>query len=360
MLILIDFPDHSVRPPGTFWKGVLPVLDLPGFAIFSPSAVLILLALQFGEHEYGWRSSIVIGCLCGGAVGLVLFAFWEKRAGENAMIPLSLISKRVVWTSLIANGALFTTIYTTSYWFSVYFQTVREAEPLKAGINILPSVLTSTIFAAVGGAASTYFTVLQICTQAHHSQVGRVGYYMPFGIAGAAFVLLGHGLTTMFTPHTSTAKWAGYQILFGFGRGLAMQVGFLASQTAIKAELTTIANGLFLFAQNFGAAIFMTVASVIFTADVRKELEKRFPELDAQLIIDAGGRGIANVVPKASIPEILDVYNHGVVSVFYLLVALSAVMLAASFGMGWVDVRQKKGDENPADGEEIQSTSSGP
>lgn len=177
---------------------------------------------------------------------------------------------------------------------------------------------------------------------------------MPFGIAGAVFVLLGHGLTTLFTPHTSTGEWVGYQLLIGIGRGLAMQVGFIASQTAIESERTTIANGLFIFAQNFGGAIFLTVASVIFTADVRRELEKRFPELDAQKIIDAGGRGIENVVPMASIPGILDVYNHGVVSVFYLLVALGAVMLVASCGMEWGDVRAKKEDDSQTEVEETR------
>ncbi len=49
-----------------------------------------------------------------------------------------------------------------------------------------------------------------------------VGYVIPFAVSGLVLLGVGNGLLTTLTPHTSTGKWIGYQILLGTGRGLAM------------------------------------------------------------------------------------------------------------------------------------------
>lgn len=52
--------------------------------------------------------------------------------------------------------------------------------------------------------------------------VTRLGYYLPFGILGAAVTAVACGLISTWGPNTSTAEWIGYQILFGL-RGMALQ-----------------------------------------------------------------------------------------------------------------------------------------
>lgn len=54
--------------------------------------------------------------------------------------------------------------------------------------------------------------------------VKRLGYYLPWGIAGAALGAIGTGLMSTLNPDTSTGKWVGYQILAGVGRGAGQQV----------------------------------------------------------------------------------------------------------------------------------------
>ena len=54
--------------------------------------------------------------------------------------------------------------------------------------------------------------------------VGRQGFYLPWGIFCGVLTATGAGLVSMWTPTTSVARWIGYQIVFGAGRGAGMQV----------------------------------------------------------------------------------------------------------------------------------------
>lgn len=53
--------------------------------------------------------------------------------------------------------------------------------------------------------------------------VGKLGYYLPFGVLGGAITAVACGLISTWDPDTSTAEWVGYQILFGL-RGMALQI----------------------------------------------------------------------------------------------------------------------------------------
>jgi hypothetical protein len=54
--------------------------------------------------------------------------------------------------------------------------------------------------------------------------VGKLGYYLPFSVAGAILIAIGNGLLATLSPSTSTGKWIGYQILLGVGRGIGLQM----------------------------------------------------------------------------------------------------------------------------------------
>jgi hypothetical protein len=51
-----------------------------------------------------------------------------------------------------------------------------------------------------------------------------MGYYLPWAVASGAVTAIGYGLISTFTPTTETAKWIGYQIVLGSGRGMGIQM----------------------------------------------------------------------------------------------------------------------------------------
>jgi MFS family permease len=61
-------------------------LDLLGFAMFAPGSIMFLLALTWGGVRYRWNSAVIIGLFCGSAATILIFALWEVRRGDQAMV----------------------------------------------------------------------------------------------------------------------------------------------------------------------------------------------------------------------------------------------------------------------------------
>lgn len=220
------------RLSGQVFRQLGSELDLFGFLLFAPFAVMFLLALQFGSTVYAWKSATVIGLFCGAGVALILFFLWESRIGDRAMMPVSFITKRIIACSMLHFAFMMTTISVPSYYLPTYFQSVLGTSPTTSGVNMLPSILSQVFAVVFSGAAGKH-----TCHDhgrpilSHRSAdiyifqiVNMFGYYIPWAIGGAAICAAGMGVSSLFSPTTPTGKWIGYQILSGVGRGLGMQM----------------------------------------------------------------------------------------------------------------------------------------
>jgi hypothetical protein len=112
---------------------------------------LFLLAIEWGGTTYKWSSAIVIGLFCGSAGALVAFLLWEYRQGDKAMIPLSMLSQRIVWSSCVTYFFLCSNMMVTSFYMAIYFQAVRGKSPTMSGVSILPSILSNMALAVGSG-----------------------------------------------------------------------------------------------------------------------------------------------------------------------------------------------------------------
>ncbi|KAK1990109.1 major facilitator superfamily transporter [Colletotrichum falcatum] len=364
LLLLIHIPSKITTP--------LPLLqvpahlDLPGFVLFAPAAVMFLLALQFGGNEYPWDSSVVIGLFVGAGAAGALFFYWEYRLGDDeAMIPLDLFKNRIILTSCLGGAASFSITAVSSYYLPLYFQSVRGVTPFQGGVDFLPTILSQLVLAVVSGAL-----------------VGRLGYYLPWVVFGTVVSTIGTGLISTWTPHTSTATWIGYQILLGAGRGSNMQMvsssptpllekeekrkkkgrhrltrspplpqPIIAVQANSSPSRLPVIMATLVFIQTFWGAISLTVAAVIFSEGLATNLARYAPSVDAKTVLAAGGTGFRTVVPQAELPGVLTAYSRSIGEVFYLLVAMGGMAFALAWGMGWVDIRKKDGKKDNKEGE---------
>lgn len=151
---LVAIPDQIPKEPvcWAFLKSLLPRFDLPGFGLFAPASVMLLLALQFGAGEYGWDSSEVIGLFVGAGVTALIFLAWEWKMGDEAMLPLSMISQRVVWTSALNFSLLILTSIVASNFMPIYLQSVKGLSPTMSGVYMLAQILPGIMFILISGA----------------------------------------------------------------------------------------------------------------------------------------------------------------------------------------------------------------
>jgi hypothetical protein len=112
---------------------------------------MLLLALQWGGVTYAWSSATIIGLFCGSAGNAIIFAAWEYKHGDMAMIPWSMVRQRIVWCSAFLMLFFFGAQMITSYYIAIYFQAVKGVTPTLSGVYFLPSVLSQMVLAIISG-----------------------------------------------------------------------------------------------------------------------------------------------------------------------------------------------------------------
>src|SRR5208282_4029365 len=152
-LLLMKIPDRVERS-GTKRATVLSTLsklDLVGFFLFAPLAIMFLMAVEWGGTNYAWQSATIIGLFCGAGGIFIIFAVWEYRKGDKAMFPYSMLRRRVVWSSCLVIGFFFGHLLTISYYLPIYFQAVKGVSPALSGVYILPGILSQMMMAIISG-----------------------------------------------------------------------------------------------------------------------------------------------------------------------------------------------------------------
>ncbi|KAM0330765.1 hypothetical protein ACHAQA_003719 [Verticillium albo-atrum] len=151
VLIVLRIPDHLTPLDSMSPRSLAVNLDVPGFLLFAPAAVMFLLALENGSTEWGWSSAPVIGMFVASGVTAIAFFFWEYRAGDKAMLPYSMVRKRTVWSSAFVLMSTMGSVYLASYYTPIYFQSVRGVGPFDSGLYLLPVILSQLIMAVASG-----------------------------------------------------------------------------------------------------------------------------------------------------------------------------------------------------------------
>ncbi|TQV95280.1 hypothetical protein V2A60_009680 [Cordyceps javanica] len=333
LLFFIAIPTQVKPRQDTVLRTIYTKLDLVGFALFSPSIIMLLLAMQWGGNSYAWNSATIIGLFCGAGINFLIFLGWEHYKGEEAMIPLSILKIQAVWSSCAFVFFFFSMMQVVVYYMPIYFQAVKDASPMMSGVDLLPSILGQLVSTIGSGVAVT-----------------KVGYYLPFAVVSAIIASIGHGTLTLLEPNSSIGAWIGYQVIVGFGRGLGMQMPFVAIQNSVSPKLVSVAISILTFTQTFGGSVFLSIAQTVFTTSLRSTIPKYAPNVSAEEVIEVGATGVWNAIkdPK-DLANVLIAYNESIRRNYYIAIGCSVVCFFIAWFMGWKDIRAKK---KPAAGSE--------
>jgi hypothetical protein len=99
---------------------------------------------------------------------------------------------------------------------------------------------------------------------------------------------------------------------------------------------------LVIFSQTFGGALFLSFAETVFTNGLVKALSTFAPEVNAEIVINAGATAVSSAVPQSSIAGVLLAYNQAISYVFYLATGAAVATFACCWGMSWKSVKKAK------------------
>ncbi|KAH8906887.1 MFS general substrate transporter [Coniochaeta sp. PMI_546] len=329
LLLCMSVPDPESKPPvrqvlGTAIKS----LDLPGFMLISPAAVMFLLGLQYGGNQYAWDSSVVLGLLVAAGVTFALFLAWEYRQGDEAMVPFAMLKHRIIWSAAGNMFFVLGSILVADFYLAIYFQAVHDDSPLMSGVHMLPTTLGMVIFTMTSG-----------------MMIEILGYYLPWTLGGAAMSAIGYGLLSLLSPSTPPARWIGYQVFYGVGSGSMTAAAYIAIQNLVPAPQIPIAMAIVIFWQNMGGAVFLIAANAIFSNSLRKQLERQVAEIgiDPDVIIGTGASSVRKLgLGAQQLGTVLQAYSDSVDRVMYLGIGVSVAAFAFAWGLGWKDIRVER------------------
>ncbi|KAJ5805372.1 major facilitator superfamily domain-containing protein, partial [Penicillium riverlandense] len=282
MLFFVQIPEPIRKEKFLTAIKTLPgKLDLIGFVLFAPSAIELLIALQYGGNKFTWNSPQIIGLFCGAGVTFLAFLAWDYHKGDAAMIPFSIIRKRIVWSSSISYGLLMGQIFCASYYLPIYFQGVKGTSPLMSGVYVLPTILAHLFVALASGKISEYV----LCR-----------YAQPI----------------------------------------------VAVQNVLPAPHIPVATALVMFSQSFAGALCLSFADTIFTNSLSTLIPQYAPSVDPQRIINAGATGFRSYVSHVELEGVLVAYAKSCDRVFYLMIGMACGCFLVSCAMGLKDLRKKK------------------
>lgn len=107
-----------------------------------------------------------------------------------------------------------------------------------------------------------------------------------------------------------------------------------------------------------GSTISVTVAQALLQNRLVAELEPLLPGADLTKIANSGAAFLRGATTPDLLPEVLGAYNDALRDVWYLALGLSGLVLLASFGMEWKNVKGDKADKVDASREEVETESS--
>lgn len=316
LLLFLDIHNpHTKLRDGVMavdWIGTLSVLSI---------TILTLLGLEFGGTTFPWDSLKVICLIVFGTLMIGFFLFNEKRLAKYPLMPLTMFKNSSNNAAfLVAIGHTMVSVG-IEYYLPLYFQSVKQASPLRSGVLILPLMVTEAVVDILVGIL-----------------IHQTGRYREITWAGVVFMTLGAGLYIYLWTNTPIAIILGFEVIGGIGVASLFQTPTLAVQNTVSQADTASATATLGFFRNLAASFSVVLGGVAF----QNSMAARHSTLEAAGVSEAvlkvlsGGQAAANVHVVQSIDNVVqrlavkDAFAWSLRNMFIMYTCAAAVAMVAS------------------------------
>nr|AHV78251.1 ResE [Sarocladium zeae] len=308
----LNVPKH-IKPAPATWKEIILQMDFPGFGVVLAALVCLTLALQWGGLTKSWDDGSVIATLVLFVVLILVFVVVEWFQGPRAMVPLALLRPRTTWANALYCYISNCPFYQIMFYLPIYFQSIHGFSAVKSGVCTLPFLAFFSLGAVVSGGL-----------------IGKTRYLQPYQLTSTLLMTAGMALFYTMDVDTSSARYFGPQILFGFGLGLGNQIPMTAVQGFSKPEDVANSTGIMLMCQSMSGATFLVVAQSIFSNRLLESLRHSTADIDPLEVINTGASEIGDIFTGQELEAVIRSYMDGLKDVYLFGLAGSAAAVLLS------------------------------
>ncbi|KAM0813975.1 putative Major facilitator superfamily (MFS) profile domain-containing protein [Seiridium cardinale] len=303
-------------------------LDIPGTVFIIASLICLLTALQWGGSTYFWNDGRIIALFV--VFGILAIAFVVTQTttvtGKASLIPPSLARNRDIWLAVSYAMCITGGVYVAVLYLPVWFQAVLRHSALSSAVMLTPLIAGYVVCSIIAGVLTS-----------------SIGYYSPAMVMGTVLAIAGAALLTTINLQTTTARIAGYQLLYGFGVGFGFGQPSYVVQTILPPADVPIGVTLVTLFQNLSASIFVAVAQSIFQSELRSRLASASGGADLTSLSSSGAVDFISSLPANEQQQAREAYSASLVQTMYISLALSAASTVGALCIRWGSM--KKGND---------------
>ncbi|RYP24792.1 hypothetical protein DL765_000338 [Monosporascus sp. GIB2] len=217
----------------------------------------------------------------------------------------------------------------------LFFQAPPSAKPTQAPLSEKILQMDPVGAMLIIGGATCYILALHLWTILSGAFISKTGMATHVSVVGTAVLTVSAGLLYTLDIGSNPGKWIGYQLLCGFGAGIAFQVPVIVGQGHSDAKDVSSVTAIILFLQTIGGAFFVSAAQAAFVNRLISTLRMTVPDLDPLLVVGTGATDIRRVFPARQIPGILVAYVNGTKAAFAIAVGAAALAFIVTLFSSW-------------------------
>ncbi|KAI0836350.1 major facilitator superfamily domain-containing protein [Hypoxylon sp. FL0890] len=289
--------------------------DWLGSGLFIAGASTFLIGLTWAGVQYPWSGYQAWVPILLGGLAIVGSIFYEKYAAAMPFLRLAVfsdISAILIFLSTLIHGYL---LFSHLYYLTFYYQSVREASAILAGVFVMAVNLTLFPSGILTGVLIT-----------------RFGTFLWAIRSGLVIATLGNGLLLLLDRTRPIVATVFILLVHAFGQGFLLTALNVAAQAMGKTHDVAYAVTMFMFMRTFGMCLGVAVGGTVFGNVLLRALLKRnvphAEEISQQS--EAYVPLIKAMSPGPAKDAILDSYVEGFHGLFYLLIGLSGLLLVLS------------------------------
>jgi EmrB/QacA subfamily drug resistance transporter len=220
-------------------------LDVAGALTVTGGLVALVFAIV-RTQTYKWTSAETLVPL-GIALALIgTFVLIQARLARAPLVPLRIFRSRSVTGGNVVMLLLFSAMFGTWYFETLYMQHVLGYSPLEAGLAFLPQ----TLLIAAGAQLTARF-------------VTRLGP-RPLILMGSVIAAAGLAWLSRITPDSAfLPALLGPFVLIGLGMGFSVTPVTVAGTTGVRREDSGLASGLLNTSRTVGASIGLAALATV-------------------------------------------------------------------------------------------------
>jgi hypothetical protein len=222
--------------------------DWAGLSLFIPSAASFLIPITLGGVVYAWLSWRTILPLIIGVFGLAVLACHQRYLTKRPMFRSSLFSRATTVVSYFGGFIHGILLWILLYYLCIYYQIVRELDPIMTGVAALPATVAVAPAAVLTGIV-----------------INKSGHYRWAILLGWALSVAGFGLLWLLDVDTSVPAMVFIIITVGVGLGILVPALSIAVQASHDPRDAAHATAFWYVARSAGQCVGIAVGTAVFS-----------------------------------------------------------------------------------------------